>query len=287
MAAGSATARPVQAAFRVFPVQVERAVRLTPQMARITFTGPTLSGFRTGNRDQRGKILFPAPGLTEPLLPEGAAESGWYAAWRTMPPETRPILRTYTFRAQRTDPDEVDIDFALHGDGGPAGRWAAAARPGDRVLLVGPAREDAGGVNFQPPPGTESVVLAGDETALPAMTSIAEGLPPGLPVQIFAEVAGPAEEQPLPATAQVTWVHRGHSPSPLLDAVRGAALPDAAPYFWLAGEASAIKELRRHLVRERGVDRGSVCFQGYWRRGLTEDQDDSTAPPSPSDPVDD
>ncbi|MFG2225121.1 siderophore-interacting protein [Streptomyces sp. NPDC048644] len=280
MAAGSTTAPPVQAAFRVFPVQVEDAVRLTPHMVRITFGGPALADFRTGHRDQRGKILLPVAGQTEPLVPEDVNGAGWYAAWRSMPPETRPVLRTYTFRAQRTEPDEVDIDFALHGEGGPAGRWAAAARPGDRVLLVGPAREDAGGVDFRPPPGTGSVVLAGDETALPAIASILEGLPPELPVRVFAEVSGPDEEQALPGPAQVRWLHRGHGPSPLPEALREAELPSAAPYFWLAGEASVVKRLRRHLVSERDIDRGAVCFKGYWRRGLTEDQDDSAAVPA-------
>ncbi|MFE2376893.1 siderophore-interacting protein [Streptomyces sp. NPDC059398] len=287
MTAGTVTTRPVQAPFRVFPVHVERTVRLTPQMVRVTFGGPSLSAFRTGHRDQRGKILLPAPGQAEPLLPEGTTDSGWYAVWRTMPPETRPVLRTYTFRAHRTDPDEVDIDFALHGEGsGPASRWAAGARPGDRVLVVGPAREDAGGVDFLPPPGTRSVVLAGDETALPAIASILEGLPAALPVQVFAEVSGPAEELELPGTAQVTWVHHGQSPSPLLDAFRDAELPVASPYFWIAGEASVSRELRRHLVGERGVERGSVCFKGYWRRGLTEDQEESTAA-APQDGTDD
>jgi len=52
---------------------------------------------------------------------------------------------------------------------------------------------------------------------------------------------------------------------------------DAAPrrssgvYAWLAGEAGVVKGLRRHLVQERGVDRRSVAFMGYWRDGKSSD----------------
>ncbi|MGO1739438.1 MAG: siderophore-interacting protein [Actinomycetaceae bacterium] len=43
--------------------------------------------------------------------------------------------------------------------------------------------------------------------------------------------------------------------------------PDHA---WMAGEASVITGLRRFLVREKGMDRRSVAFMGYWRRGRSE-----------------
>ncbi|CAM5581451.1 NADPH-dependent ferric siderophore reductase OS=Streptomyces violarus OX=67380 GN=FHS41_003800 PE=4 SV=1 [Streptomyces violarus] len=33
-----------------------------------------------------------------------------------------------------------------------------------------------------------------------------------------------------------------------------------------------MKELRRHFVRERGIDRRRVTFVGYWRLGMTEEQ---------------
>lgn len=41
-------------------------------------------------------------------------------------------------------------------------------------------------------------------------------------------------------------------------------------YAWLAGEAAVIRTLRRHLVAERGLDRRSVAFMGYWRMGRSE-----------------
>jgi NADPH-dependent ferric siderophore reductase len=50
----------------------------------------------------------------------------------------------------------------------------------------------------------------------------------------------------------------------------GAALKSAPLYAWLAGEAGAIKQLRRHLVAGHGVDRRAVAFMGYWRLGRAE-----------------
>jgi NADPH-dependent ferric siderophore reductase len=41
-------------------------------------------------------------------------------------------------------------------------------------------------------------------------------------------------------------------------------------YAWLAGEAAVIRTLRRYLVSERGLDRSSVAFMGYWRLGRAE-----------------
>jgi NADPH-dependent ferric siderophore reductase len=41
-------------------------------------------------------------------------------------------------------------------------------------------------------------------------------------------------------------------------------------YAWLAGEAGVIRALRRHLVSERGIDRRTVAFMGYWRIGRAE-----------------
>ena len=50
----------------------------------------------------------------------------------------------------------------------------------------------------------------------------------------------------------------------------GAALKSAPLYSWLAGEAGAIKSMRRQLVAEQGVDRRAVAFMGYWRLGRAE-----------------
>ena len=39
-------------------------------------------------------------------------------------------------------------------------------------------------------------------------------------------------------------------------------------YAWIAGESGVVTTLRRHLVKELGMDRRQVAFMGYWRRGV-------------------
>ncbi|MEY9848239.1 NADPH-dependent ferric siderophore reductase [Streptacidiphilus sp. BW17] len=251
-----------------FRLRVARAVPLGASTIRITFTGPRIDDFRSGGRDQRFKLFLPQPGELDPLVPTGAG-SEWFAAWRTLDPARRGIMRSYTVGARR--PGVLDVDFAVHGGTGPAGRWAAAARPGDRALALGPTDPDNAGVDFRPPPGTDAVLLAGDLTALPAIAAILETLDPGLPVRAFVEVPDRADRRALPSgstDAQVHWL----TPGGLPDALAHCPLPGSTPYAWIAGEAGGVRALRRHLVHGRGFPRAAVTFTGYWRLGATEEQ---------------
>ncbi len=105
----------------------------------------------------------------------------------------------------------VEVDFVLHGDSGPAGAWAGSARPGDRLGMVGPSALYAGPVSL-----TDSIssadwlLLAGDETALPAIGTLLEALPERTRAQVYVEVAERAEQQTFRTAGDVTlhWLHR-------------------------------------------------------------------------------
>ncbi|MFC9604017.1 siderophore-interacting protein [Streptomyces niveus] len=276
------TATPAHTApFRFFALRVLRTRRLGPSLVRVTFGGDTrsatggagLTGFAAGGRDQSLSLFLPLPGQPAPVVPVEEGD-GWWAAWRALPEDVRAVMRSYTVREQRNDPDELDIDFALHPDGGPACRWADGAAPGDRVLVLGPAVADNTAVRFRPPAGTDSVLIWADETSLPAAAAILEWLPAGTKTRVWLDVPYGADRMELPTAADTTvhWLARDEDAPSALDAVRAAELPRASPYVWLAGEAGTVKELRRHLVRERGLDRRNVTFVGYWRRGLSEEQ---------------
>lgn len=275
----------VAAPFRFFALRVVRTRRLGPSLVRVTFAGPELHAFHSHGRDQSLSLFLPHPGQTEPAVPVELGDD-WWQAWRELPDDVRAVMRSYTLRALRRDPDEIDIDFALHGlepdarvPAGPASRWASGARAGDRVILLGPAVADNRAIRFRPPADADLVVLWGDETALPAVSAILESLPAGLRVRAWLEVAHAGDIQDLatPADAEITWLvrddHTAGKPPLALDALRGARLPPAeAPYAWIAGESGCVRQLRRHLVGERGIDRRRVTFVGYWRQGLTEEQ---------------
>lgn len=292
-----------EVAWRFFDVAVAGVRRLSPSFVRLTFTGPDLDEFADRGLDQRFKLVLPVPGRRYADLPR---DPDWYARWRALPEERRNPVRTYTVRAVRPTHREVDVDVVLHRPAGPASAFAEAARVGDEVVLLGPSTRfdgDHGGLEFRTPPAGAPLLLAGDETAVPAAAVVLSQLPAGTRGEAVLEVpeAGDRLDLEAPPGIRVTWLPRtGSVPGSLLvpavvDAagrlglggrptghedhpgratddedpfweVPGEAPVDAPGYAWLAGESSAITTLRRHLVRDRGVDRRSVAFMGYWRR---------------------
>ncbi len=135
--------------------------------------------------------------------------------------------------------------------------------------MVGPSSLYA-----RPLPAARRMLLAGDESALPAIATVLEALPAGTGAVVYAEVADAAEERELPSAAggaEVRWVHRGRGGA-LVDAVREAGADlDGVDAAWVAGEAYAVRALRRHLVEDRRLPKAAVEFSGYWRRALTQD----------------
>lgn len=269
--------------YRFFQARVVATHRLGPSTVRVTFGGEQLRDFAGGGRDQSFSLFLPSPGQDAPPVPVDAGD-GWYAQWHAVDADLRGVMRSYTVRSQDRDRGEIDVDFVLHGaDGaaagpaGPASRWAAEAAPGHRVVLLGPAVEDNRSVSFHPPADTDWVLIAADETALPAAAAILESLSPNLRVRAWIEVPDLKDAQDLVslADADITWLVRDplrRHGALLADEISGAAFPDGTPYAWIAGEAGTVRTLRRHLVGERGVDRKRVEFAGYWRLGADEEQ---------------
>ncbi|AXB47179.1 siderophore-interacting protein [Amycolatopsis albispora] len=252
------------------PLRVSAVRRLTPHMARISFA--VAADVEDVGPDQYVKLFFPAPGQVRPVLPpplDGDEVLSWYRVYLAMPDAERPPMRTYTIRAIR--PGEVDVDFVLH-DAGPASTWAERAAVGDELIFLTPPH-----ALYSPPEDTEWQLLVGDESTVPAVGAIVESRPEDAVLRAFVEVAGPEEEQVFETAAkdvEITWVHRGTRPhgEAVLEAVRAASLPEGKAYGWLSGEASLVKYARRHLVRERGVDKRAITFTGYWRQGKSEEE---------------
>src|SRR5690606_27522664 len=267
---GADNGREPRLAYRRLTVAAVRP--LTPHRVRVTFAGDDLRGFTPCAPDQYVKVFFPHAGRTRPEMPppvDGDVLS-WYRTYLAMPDDVRPPMRTYTVRVFRPDAGELDIDFVLHPDGGPASTWATRAVPGAEVALMGPH-----GIYAVPEHATWQL-LVGDESAIPAIAAILEHLPASTCARVFIEVGDPHDRLDLRCAAgdvDVRWVTRrgGHGEA-VLDEVRAATLPDGTPYAWLAGEADMVKFARRHLVRERGVDKRAISFTGYWRRGRSEEE---------------
>jgi NADPH-dependent ferric siderophore reductase len=233
-------------------LQVRRSTRVTPRMVRVTLAGDELAGFPGDGPDRRIKMFFPVDGQERPAVPRASTAGPVWPAG-----QARPAIRTYTVRRFDADAGELDVDFVLHG-AGPATEWARDAGPGAWVGVSEP------GGRWEPDPAADVQIVIGDETALPAVATVLDAIG-DVPALVFVEVPDAAEEQELPRP--VTWVHRGDAEpgARLAAAVRAAGFPTGRAQAWLSGESACVKELREHLLRERGLDRRAVYATGYWR----------------------
>jgi len=243
---------------------VSRVEQLTPHMVRVVLVGEALSRIEAGScTDHYVKALFPPPGVVypEPFDMAQIRESRPRAEW--------PAVRTYTIRKWLPEIPEMWVDFVVHGDEGIAGPWAATAKPGDSFRFMGP------GGGYAPSPTADWHLLAGDESALPAIGAALAGMPADRPVHAFIEIENADEEQKLenPGDAEITWLHRdGRSVGEaLIAAVRGFEFPAGQVQAFVHGEANFVKDLRRYLKVERAIPLEQLSISGYWRRGLNED----------------
>jgi NADPH-dependent ferric siderophore reductase len=173
-------------------------------------------------------------------------------------------LRSYTARRQDPVSGEIDVDFVLHGDG-PAAAWAAAARPGALLGMAG-----SGPLGFSP---AAALLLAADETALPAVSRILAEVPPDTRGVALLEVADAAEEQELtaPDGVELRWLHRGRTmpgeSTLLVDSVAALDRPEGEVFAWVAAESGAVRAVRGDLRSRWGLARAEHHAIAYWRRG--------------------
>jgi NADPH-dependent ferric siderophore reductase len=255
------TARRVRHETKMRLLQVREVSRLTPKMARIVVGGEALAGFVSAAHDDHVKLFFPQPGHDKPVLPTSTPNGPVY-------PEgaPRPAARDYTPRRYDAAANTLTIDFVLHGEG-PATNWAAQARPGQFLGVGGPRG------SFIVPDDFAWYLLAGDETAVPAIGRGLQELPAGTRVIAVVEVSDAAEEQKLDTRAhlEMHWLHRGGAAAGnhllLQRALTELALPPGEGYAWVAAEASAAKALRRYLVDQRGLPKDRVKAAAYWKQG--------------------
>jgi len=273
------------------PLAVRRAavaaVRpLTPTMVRITLAGSELDGFVSAGPADHVKVFFPDPATGVLTAPTVTAEG------TQRPAEGTIISRDYTplaFRAEGDGP-ELDLDFVLHGDDGPASAWAARAEPGEQLAIAGPRGSRL------VPPEMERLVIVADETALPATARWLRLAPSSVPVTGILDVADESVEDYFETgcldtgyldaeqrgRASFEWLYRRDGLGQLDEALRSLGPIDERTYVFLAGEATALIPLRRYLRRQLGLPADQVSASGYWKRGIVNL--DHHTPLDPADP---
>lgn len=239
-------ARPTRPAPRELTVVGSRKV--TPNMLRLTLGGPGMAGFPP---DQAG---------------------GYVKLQIRVQGQDKPVVRTYTIRAQRDE--EIDVDFALHGlregTAGPATDWALQARPGDTIMVGGP------GPAKPLAEGAGRYLILGDMTALPAISVNLENLPADAQGIAILEVQSEEDKQEIahPEGVEIRWLinpEPGQHPVRVEVAMREIAWPEDSPYAWVASEFSTMRAMRRYLREERGLGPNALYISSYWKHGLTEE----------------
>ena len=243
-------------------VVVRRVEVLTPYMIRVTLTGRDLEGFGVDQPAASVRLLLPEPEDETLVIPIWNGNEFLLADGR------RPTIRTFTPRRVNAEALELDVDIVVHGVGA-ASDWVSAAAPGDPAALSGPGR------GYSIDTDASRFLVAGDETAIPAISQLLESIPAETVVQAIIEIAHPCAALVLPdhPRAKVEWCQRSPGTAPgnaLVTAVTRAPL-DAGIRVWVAGEAAAMHRIRRYLLNDRGLSRGTVTVRGYWKHGRKRD----------------
>lgn len=230
---------------------VKRVLRLSPRMLSITFCGEDLLRFEWNGPASHIKLIF---------------DGGSHDA------NNRPVMRTYTPRRYDITTGELDVEFVLHGNG-PAADWARDAAPGMALTISGPGR------GYIVDTAADWYLLAGDETAIPAIATILEVLHLRKPVYVFLEVADPAERRVVGGVAPelIFWLYSAEdsrqSGQLLQEALQSMPLPSGSGCVYVGCESGAARAIRRLLLIERGLSATRVTTRGYWKLGAANPSD--------------
>jgi NADPH-dependent ferric siderophore reductase len=260
----------------VHTFEVVRSEKVTSHMVRVVLGGSGFDTFRPSEfTDSYVKVIFVADDVDMAALPRPLTLD----SFAELPSAKQPVIRTLTVRRADAAAREIAIDVVVHGEHGAAGHWAATAEPGQPAYLMGPSGA------YSPDPAADWHLLAGDETALPAISVALEALPANAIGKVFIEIAGPEDEIPLiaPDGVQINWIYRGGRAdlvgedragdhAPLIEAVKTAAWLPGQVHAFVHGEAQAVMHnIRPYIRKDREVDAKWASISGYWRRGRTEE----------------
>ena len=218
---------------------------VSPNMQRIILEGAGLADFPGGYEGGYVKLVLPSEG-------------------------EKPAVRSYTVRLFDPVSRRLTIDMVVHGDLGPAASWVSQVAIGDSIEITGPGACQ--------PISTDAdwFILAGDMSALPAISVNIERLPPDAVGHVVLEVIS-FEDQIELATPPGIEVHWVVNPEPeainteLEDTVMDLPWRDGRVSVWVAGEFSASRTLRQYFRNDRPVEKGSKYISCYWKIGETDE----------------
>lgn len=238
---------------------------VSTNMLRITLAGDDLNNLGQAQEGGYLKLHFAKPDcLNEDIEAQLLSED----------PSLRPILRTYTIRHQRYNPNQIDIDFVIH-ETGPASSWANKCALGDCIYVAGPGKIK------QLDSQADWFLLVGDMTALPAISVNIERLPCDAKGYAVIEILHENDKQNLkaPANFEIIWVQKNLfindndlEQSALIKKVKQLKGLQGEPSFWLACEFNSMRNLRQYFLKDLGIEKRALYASSYWKKGVSEDE---------------
>jgi len=238
-------------------IEVVDVQRLGDRFVSVLFTG-ALDGFEDVLPAQHIKLMIPEAGERTVTLPENGPDGPIWPADRP-----QPARRTYTPRRFDSEAGTLEVQFLLHGDG-PASAWAERAAVGDRLAIAGP-----GGRPVPLDPGEARWIIAGDESAVPAIGTLLDALPASAVDAVYVEGSKTAVGDAFSAGwPPLNWL-------PADESAPGAALYDVlsdpatvqGSRVWVACESVAVRRIRQALFDRDRIDASHLVTRGYWRSG--------------------
>ena len=239
-------------ALNIRKLEVTNTELLGRNMKRVTLHGSDLSDFPEHQESGYVKLLFP----------------------RTVKDVDRNTnkdydLRSYTIRAFDSKKLELVLDFLLHGDSGPASKWAASVKKGETIEIAGP------GAAILASEEADWYLFAGDMTALPAIAVNLEKLHHQSKGLALIEINSLEDKQELikPKELEVKWIL---NPNPLagcnklIEALGNVQWQGKKPYAWVAGEFDLMRFARQLIKHEKSLPKEAMYLSCYWKIGTDD-----------------
>lgn len=271
-------------------VTVSHTELITPRLQRVTVGGPqlkeferdglTLPAFACPGFDDHVKLIFAAYGDIADVLPRQVDQG---IEWRASD-----ALETRDYTPVHVDVDrgEMSLDFVVHtaGDvnGSAAGigeTWACGALPGDELWFVGPK------ASTRIPDDVDWILLAGDETAQPAVERFLAERPVDVPARIVLTVADESARRDftLGPDDEIRWVLAASDDRESLAAAVADVTPlPGRPYIWAAAESRALLPVRKDAARRLDAPKTHIDITGYWHLTAASEPAAETVGDAPS-----
>ncbi|GAB3423980.1 siderophore-interacting protein [Flindersiella endophytica] len=234
------------------PVRVDAVERVSAGFVRVTVSGEELSRYEERHPADAFKVFFPPEGARRIDYPQRGPNGLPYWPDGT----TQPVLRAFTVRDYSPVKQALTFDIADHADGH-AMSWLRSDPTGTAIALSGMRRD------FAADPEATDYVFVGDRSALPAIAACVRALPPGARINVHLPELDASDRALLPQHDRLVahWVR-----DDLAAAVtRQPAPPAERAQVWIAGEASIVRAIRRHVLEQWHVSRDDLHATAYWK----------------------